>query len=37
MTELGRAMPFSNGASNKLKKQGGGMAVWQSDRLVVEV
>ncbi len=29
-------MPFSNEASNKLKKQGGGMAVWQSDRLVLE-
>jgi hypothetical protein len=36
MTELGSAMPFSNEASNKLKKQGGGMAVWQSDRFVLE-
>jgi hypothetical protein len=29
-------MSFSNEASNKLKKQGGGMAAWQSDRLIVE-
>jgi hypothetical protein len=36
MTELGRAMLFSNEASNKLKKQGGGVAVWQSDRLILE-
>jgi hypothetical protein len=36
MTGLGIAMPFSNEASNKLKRQGGGMAVWQSDRLIVE-
>ena len=35
-TELGRAMSFSNEASNKLKKQGGGMAAWQSDWLIVE-
>jgi len=37
MMELGRAMLFSNEASNKLKKRGGGMAAWQSDWFVVEV
>ena len=35
-SELGRAMPFPNEASNKPKRQGGGMAAWQSDQLVVE-
>ena len=34
--ELGRAMLFSNEASNKLKRQGGGVAVWQSDRPILE-
>ena len=35
-SELGRAMPFPKEAPNKLKRQGGGMAVWQSDQLIVE-
>ena len=35
-SELGRAMPFPMEASNKLKRQGGGMAVWQSDQPIVE-
>ena len=35
-SELGRAMPFPMEASNKLKRQGGGMAAWQSDQLIVE-
>jgi hypothetical protein len=35
-SELGRAMSFPLEASNKLKRQGGGMAAWQSDRLIVE-
>ncbi len=35
-SELGRAMPFPKEASNKPKRQGGGMAAWQSDQLVVE-
>jgi len=35
-SELGRAMLFPLEASNKLKRQGGGMAAWQSDRLIVE-
>jgi len=29
-------MPFPEEASNKLKKQGGCMTVWQSDQLIVE-
>jgi hypothetical protein len=29
-------MPFPREASNKLERQGGGMAAWQSDRLIVE-
>jgi hypothetical protein len=28
-------MPFLREASNKLKRQGGGMAAWQSDRLII--
>ena len=36
-SELGRAVSLPTEASNKLKKQGGGMAAWQSDRLIVEV
>jgi len=35
-SELGRAVPLPTEASNKLKRQGGSMAVWQSDQLVVE-
>ena len=35
-SELGRAIPFPEEASNKLKKQGGCMTVWQSDQLIVE-
>jgi len=34
--ELGRAMSFLNEASNKPKRQGGGMATWQSDRSILE-
>jgi hypothetical protein len=29
-------MSFSKEAFTKLKRQGGGMAVWQSDRFIVE-
>ena len=29
--ELGRAMSLPEEASNKLKRQGGSMAIWQSD------
>ena len=36
VSELGRAMSFPMEASNKLKRQGGGMAAWQSDQLIVE-
>ncbi len=36
-SELGRAMLFPLEASNKLKKQGGGMTAWQSDQFIVEV
>ena len=35
-SELGRAMPLPTKASNKLKRQGGSMAAWQSDQLIVE-
>ena len=34
--ELERAMSFSKEAFTKLKRQGGGMAAWQSDRFIVE-
>jgi hypothetical protein len=34
--ELGRAVPVPEEASNKLKRQGGGMAVRQSDQPIVE-
>jgi len=35
--ELGRAMPFPKGSLQQAdKRQGGGMAVWQSDQLIVE-
>jgi hypothetical protein len=29
-------MSFSKEASTKLKRQGGGMVAWQSDRFIVE-
>ena len=35
-SELGRAMPLPTKASNKLKRQGGSMAAWQSDQPIVE-
>jgi hypothetical protein len=35
-SELGRVMSFLLEASNKLKRQGGGMATWQSDQPIVE-
>ena len=35
-SELGRAMSLPTEASNKLKRQGGGMAAWQSDQPIVE-
>ena len=34
-SELGRAMSFLTEAPNKLKRRGGSMAAWQSDRLIV--
>ncbi len=34
--ELERAMSFSKEAFIKLKRQGEGMAAWQSDRFIVE-
>ncbi len=36
-SELGRAVSLPTEASNKLKRQGGSMAAWQSDQLIVEV
>lgn len=36
-SELGRAVPLPTEASNKPKRQGGRMAVWQSDQLILEV
>ncbi len=36
-SELGRAMSLPVETSNKLKRQDGGMAAWQSDQLIVEV
>ena len=36
VSELGRAMPFPTEVSNKLKRQGGGMAAWQSDQPILE-
>ena len=35
-SELGRAVPYPKGATDKLKRQGGGMAARQSDQLIVE-
>jgi hypothetical protein len=35
-SELGRAMLLPTKASNKLERQGGSMAAWQSDQFIVE-
>jgi len=37
VSELGRAMPLPKGSLQQAeKRQGGGMAAWQSDQLIVE-